>query len=103
MKILIAVFILLFIFPVIALADAEGCGFMLGWGHMMNFGWGGIFMWIVFLIIVLVIVYLIVQSNKPRSYDSSFIESPIDILKKRYAKGEITKEEFEKMRKDLKS
>lgn len=103
MKILIAVFILLFIFPVIALADAEGYGFMMDWNHMMNFGWGGIFMWIVFLIIVVVIVYLLVQSNKPRSYDSSFIESPIDILKKRYAKGEITKEEFEKMRKDLKS
>lgn len=103
MKILIAVFVLLFIFPVIAFADAEDCGFVGGWNHMMNFGWGGIFMWIVFLIIVVVIVYLIVQSSKPRSYDSSFIESPIDILKKRYAKGEITKEEFEKMRKDLKS
>lgn len=103
MKILIAVFILLFIFPVLAFADAEDCGFMSGWGHMMNFGLGGIFMWIVFLIIVVAIVYLIVQSNKPRSYDSPFIESPIDILKKRYAKGEITKEEFEKMRKDLKS
>lgn len=44
MKILIAVFILLFIFPVIALADAEGYGFMMDWNHMMNFGWGGIFM-----------------------------------------------------------
>ncbi|NQS88652.1 SHOCT domain-containing protein [Patescibacteria group bacterium] len=73
------------------------------WGHMM----GGTFMWIIFPVVILIIlgvvIYSILQSIKSRSFGGSFRESPIDVLKIRYAKGEITKEEFEKMKKDLES
>jgi putative membrane protein len=41
------------------------------------------------------------QGNKWHHSESHDSETPMDILKKRYAKGEITKEEFEQMKKDI--
>jgi putative membrane protein len=39
--------------------------------------------------------------NKNRYTKDSSTETPLDILKKRYAKGEITKEEFERMKNEI--
>ncbi len=107
MKKLLLVGGIFFIWPTIAFANGNDAGHMGGWGHMMNFWWGGAFMWIVFLIVIVVVVYFVLQSTRVRSYDSppgeTSKESSIDILKRRYAKGEINKEEFEQMKKDLKS
>ena len=73
-----------------------------GWDHMMGYG-GGWFLWLLLLIAVGIIVYLIfAKKNVPFSGGSSG-ETPLEILKKRYAKGEITKEEFERMKRDLNS
>ena len=58
--------------------------------------------WIVWLIIIVVIVWVVFQfkgDNGRHYYKGS--ESPLDIIKKRYANGEISKEEFERMKKDL--
>ncbi len=107
MKKLFLLWVIFFIWPVIAFANGNDEGHMHGWGHMMNFWYGGTLMWILFLIVIVVVVYFILQSTKPKSYDSSFRKTPretsIDILKRRYARGEITKEEFEQMKKDLQS
>ncbi len=72
-------------------------------GHMMNygFGYGGMFMWILFLIVLGIAIYFIVQSAKSKNVFGEAAETPLDILKKRYAKGKITKEEFDRMKKEL--
>lgn len=72
-----------------------------GYGGMMHYGFGGIFMWIIFLIAIVLLVYFIVQTQKMKGRPPTQSESHMDILKKRYAKGEITKEEYERMKKDL--
>ena len=52
-----------------------------------------------FLLIALVIILLrpLFKSNQQISND----ETPLEILKRRYANGEIDQEEFEKRKKDL--
>ena len=62
----------------------------------MGFGW---FIWI---IVVAVVVWGILQfTNRNQLQNSSNSETPLDILKRRYANGEITKEEFEEIEKKI--
>ena len=76
---------------------------MMGWGYGM--GWFGPIIMIAFWIAVIVgIVFLIrwlVLAIRPGSHGTAAGESALEILKKRYARGEINKEEFEEKRKDL--
>ena len=74
---------------------------------MMNFGFGamGGFSWIFMILwwaliiagIVAIIKWLMSQSDRNHGRD----KSPLEILKERYAKGEIDKREFEERKKDL--
>ena len=91
--------------PLSLFACAQGPynGPMGNWGHMMGYGYGGGFMWLIVLVLVGVVIYFLVQSLKSKRSDGSIIETPLDILKKRYAKGEIDKEEFDRKKKDLES
>jgi putative membrane protein len=77
------------------------CGFGEGWGPMMGFGYGGMFMgMLLFAILIAVLVYWLAREAKSKTKGMSG-ETPLDILKKRYARGEITKDEFERIKKDL--
>ncbi len=75
------------------------------WNHMMGYGgYGGIFMWIILIVIAVAIVYFVVNRSKTTgNSETSTGESPTEILKKRYAKGEITKEEFDRLKREIES
>ena len=68
------------------------------WG--MGFGFGAIAMIIFWALLILGIVYLI-KMVAGSSKKQGKKKPAIDILKMRYAKGEVSKEEFEKIKDDL--
>ncbi len=73
------------------------------WGmHYMWGPWGIgmmlmmlVFLGLVIVALVLGIRWLITQGREPRA------DSPLDILKKRYARGEIDKEDYEAKKREL--
>jgi len=76
-----------------------------GWGNMMG-GWNGFGLlgWIPMLLFWILLILGVVAlfrylGGSTRSNDKE--KSSLDILKERYAKGEIGKKEFEQMKKDL--
>ena len=50
---------------------------------------------------VIIGVYAIAKSMHGARLHSGIVQSAEDVLKTRYAKGEITKKEFEEMKKDI--
>jgi len=64
---------------------------------MMHYGYGGWFMWLIIVIVVAIAIYFLMQAQKGRTTG----ETPLEILKKRYAKGEITEEEYNRLKQDL--
>ena len=95
----------LMLFPSILMLFLSGCVHrpMGGWDHMMGTGtYGGILMWLLLIIILGVVIYFILNRGEGiGDWKNRERENPTEILKKRYARGEITKEEFEMMKKDI--
>ena len=75
---------------------------MMGWG---NTGWFGPIFMIIFWVLLIVLIVLVIRRLLSPGHDSHQApgreETALDILKKRYARGEIDKEEFEAKKKDL--
>ncbi len=82
---------------------------MMPWGWGMGGGWGfGIFgmvfmlvFWVLIIAGIVLVVRWLVDQRRPGSASGPGAESPLDILKKRYARGEIGKEEYDRMKQDL--
>ena len=83
---------------------------MMMWPNMMSGIYGGwsivgmILMFVFWALIITGIILLIVWIVRRVSYpgrDLSRTDKAIEILKERYARGEINKEDFEKMKKDM--
>lgn len=74
-------------------AQEHEVGIFWPWGSNV---WGFLF-WLVFWIALIIVVYLMLKSTK--LFETK--ESPLEILKKRYATGKIGSKEFEKMKKEL--
>ncbi len=68
-----------------------------------TYGFGGIGMGIFMVIIAVVAIILVIRvldSNRGKGISGE--STPLDTLKKRYAKGEVTKAEFDAIKADLK-
>lgn len=86
---------------------AAGCNGYRGsldgrWDHMnYGCGFGGMFMWIFFVIITALVAYFVIQTIRKSTPGRTPQETPLDILKRRYAQGEITREDYDKMKRDI--
>ena len=84
---------------------------MWGYPNMMGgffgggMGWiGMIFGFIFFILVVIGIIFLIVWLVKRSNYpgvENRTESKALEVLKERYARGEITKDQFDNMKKDL--
>jgi putative membrane protein len=70
-----------------------------------NWGWGGGLMMLIGLVfwgvIIALIVWAVTRIIRRGTSTGGGKASPLDIARERYAKGEITKEQYEQLKKDL--
>ena len=81
-----------------------GPGMMGGWGSG-GMGWfGGIFMlafWVLILVGLVFVIRWLVQTTSKKGNSGQHGSRAMEILKERYARGEIDKTQFENMKRDL--
>ncbi|HLG90647.1 MAG TPA: hypothetical protein VI336_00570 [Candidatus Saccharimonadales bacterium] len=72
--------------------------------HMDAGDWGfGLLMMLIWALVIIAIVFLLIRGIGGWSNQQSKDEDSLSIAKKRYAKGEIDKKEFDQLLKNLSS
>jgi putative membrane protein len=70
----------------------------------INHGWGmgSGYVWIIGIIIIIVAIWLIVKTmSRNDNRNAPIDKSPMDILNERFARGEISKQEYEEKKKAI--
>lgn len=68
--------------------------------------WGSVFMWLLLIALVMLGIFAFLKSSQSSDggrTNQTLESTPLDILKVRYAKGEINQEEYELRKKTLQS
>ena len=77
------------------------------WGYMGDQGWWwgfGVLHMLLFWGVLILGIALLVKwlfGRSPTTFERPYVSTALDILKERYARGEIGKEEFEQKKRDL--
>ena len=89
------------ILPSLMAAQANGPpgpGMMGGWGW--GFGILGMLFWLALFVLIVVLVWRLLERGDRGGFPRA-PETPLEILEKRYARGEIDRDTFERMKRDL--
>jgi putative membrane protein len=76
---------------------------MEGWGWSWGMGIVHGLLWWAILVLGIIVLVRVLGRDSGRGPAAPPAETALDILKKRYARGEIGKEEFEEKKRDLAS
>ncbi|MGC9372341.1 MAG: SHOCT domain-containing protein [Thermovirgaceae bacterium] len=68
------------------------------WHEMMPWRWMGPWMWIFWILVIAFIIFFLARRAET---PEAGLEEPVEILRRRLAKGEITEEEFDRLKKKI--
>lgn len=85
-----------------ALADSGGYGGGYGWMHGGGYGFGmGLFGILAMIAVVIAVVWAVRAAGGPQGQSAHAAPSALEVLDKRYANGEVEREDYLARKKDL--
>jgi putative membrane protein len=74
------------------------------WHGHEGMGWWMVFggaMWLIFVVLIVVLVIAVIRPSTTQRGEARREDDAMEIARSRYARGEISREEFEQLRKHL--